>query len=320
MNPMKDAPRRGFTLADLCVLIAIVVLVAAAMLPSASHLGHGASRAKCSNNLRQIALAAQMYAYAEPDGSFPRTVYDGIGGAPTVYTGVQAPNPFGPGAPGPNDVTAALYLLLRTQEITHDAFICPSSPAERWDFAGRGPMAFSNFPGRQYVSYSYANPFPTKAAVGSGWRFDVRLGSNAPLAGDMNSGMPALLTTPYTASARQMAAVNSPNHNGEGQNVVFCDAHVEWQTTTPYCGVPLKDQPFRDNVYTAGLGTGTVVSGAPTDYPDMVLLPAYGDGPQPPPWKKAKAFPGLIAFIGAGVLLFVAGLIVAILARRSART
>jgi len=317
MNPMKDAPRCGFTLVDLCVLVSIFVLVGATVLPAAIHLGSSAGRrATCSNNLRQIALAAQMYALAEPKERFPRTVYDGVGGPPTAYTGVQSRNPFGPGGPAPNDVPAALYLLLRTQEITHAAFVCPSTDAEGWDFGGRGPVAFSNFPGRQYLSYSYANPYPTKAAVRSGWRFNTVLGAEAPLAADMNPGGPALLTTPHTASAGAMAAVNSPNHKGEGQNVVYCDAHVEWHAT-PFSGMPLADQPFRDNVYTAGLPTGTIVSGAPTGAADTVLLPTYGDGPQPPR-AKAKAYPGLPVLIAAGVMLFVAGLIVAILARRPA--
>src|SRR5262249_46619225 len=142
-----------------------------------------------------------------------------------------------------------------------------------------------------------ACPFATatgpSSAIGAGWKFNNSLGSDYPLASDMNPGVSALLATPHTAGRKEMSAVNSPNHFGDGQNVVYCDAHVEFQTT-PYCGAPQmgpNNMPasYRDNIFTVGLGGvsgpspgGSAVKGLPESPQDMVMLPTIADGSQPP--------------------------------------
>jgi hypothetical protein len=194
-----------------------------------------------------------------------------------------------PAVPAENDVSAAFFLLLKTQDITPEVFLCVSGPGERF-IPTDGMEMHSNFSSRLNVTYSYSNPYALHGAIANGWKFDNSQGSDFPLAADMNPGTPALLTTPFTAGHKQMVLVNSPNHGGDGQNVVYFDAHVEFQQT-PYCGSPVvstvSSAMYRDNIYTAGLGAGPrpggqVISGAPADAWDMVLLPAVVDGVQPP--------------------------------------
>jgi prepilin-type processing-associated H-X9-DG protein/prepilin-type N-terminal cleavage/methylation domain-containing protein len=51
----------GFTLLELLVVLAVVVLLAALMLPVLSRSQASARRIRCLSNLRQLGLAAQMY-------------------------------------------------------------------------------------------------------------------------------------------------------------------------------------------------------------------------------------------------------------------
>lgn len=52
---------RAFTLVELLVVLAIVAILAALLLPSLSQSRAGAQRAACVGNLRQLALATQLY-------------------------------------------------------------------------------------------------------------------------------------------------------------------------------------------------------------------------------------------------------------------
>ena len=230
-----------------------------------------------------------MLLYAtENKGSYPRTVFELGNGSPvpTAYTNPNAPDPFGPGGPAANDVSAALFLLLRTQDLTPNFFVCPSAPAgEPWDFGGKPPSQLSNFPGRQFLSYSYANPYPSRAAIDAGLRFTTALAPDFALAADMNSGMQSLAGVKPTSPRPHLEEVNSRNHGGQGQNVLYADGHVEWADTV-FCGMsrPLPGGGAeRDNIYTANMGVNSpsAISAAPRDPQDSVLLPRAIDGPIP---------------------------------------
>jgi prepilin-type processing-associated H-X9-DG protein len=121
------------------------------------------------------------------------------------------------------------------------------------------------------------------------------LSAEFAVAADMGTGAAALVTVPVTGSAAEMKAVNSRNHDGDGQNVMFGDGHVEF-LQNPFVGVG------RDNIYTAAGGSvpaGQPFATTPVHANDSVILPTILDGP-PPPIIRAEAGPW--AWVAAAAL------------------
>ena len=220
--PMRSI--RAFSLIELLVVVAVIALLIAIMVPVLSKAVESSRRATCATNLN--ALGKAMRIYLADTRSFPRTNYNPTPTgtynkanyiAVVAFSAARGYDPFntstttaaqncsgdgygGAGSHGEysrpydNDVTAALFLLVRQGRMNSKQFVCPSAagyfpdvgefPATRFTDAGASApkrvhgaysdngkqdtnMAWrSNFTKKKNLSYSVALPYSTSSWKG----------------------------------------------------------------------------------------------------------------------------------------------------------
>lgn len=257
--------RPGWTLIEVLVAIAIMGVLMALLFPTIERARHKAYIVDCAANLQQIGHALQTYAN-DNHGALPRTGYDPTQPL-TEATGAVSVDPFISTGPQPNDVTASAFLLLRFK-LPPRVMFCPYNDVHVYEPEPADPLTHSNFTDvRKNLGYSFANMYPSTAAVTAGYRWSNHQPADFALAADLNPGKvdtknDVLLPTPKS-SRNEMMKANSENHERDGQNVLYADGHVAF-SNNPFVG------RRGDNIYTTA---DKQITASPLDTNDSVLLP-----------------------------------------------
>jgi prepilin-type N-terminal cleavage/methylation domain-containing protein/prepilin-type processing-associated H-X9-DG protein len=258
--------RRAFTLLEILVCIAIVTILMAILLPALENVRHQGYIDKCASNLHSIGQALAIYAN-ENHGAFPRTAY--VPGAPITFgTNPAATDPFLAGGPVANDVTAAVFLLMRSEKMPPAVFICPYYDVIEYQADSADIDNRSNFTNEKInLGYSFADPYPDTPAVNAGYKWTASLSADLAIAADRNPGtdLPGddVINVSATSAQDTLDRGNSENHEKDGQNVLFGDGHVEWERTV-FCGVS------GDNIFA---NQNNLLNASPVTKDDSLLLP-----------------------------------------------
>jgi prepilin-type N-terminal cleavage/methylation domain-containing protein/prepilin-type processing-associated H-X9-DG protein len=113
--------RRGFTLVELLVVVVVVAALAALLLPALARAKQTALAARCVSNLRQLALATQLY-WDDHEGMTFRYLLSATNGGVTYWFGWLQDEGPGEGQRAFDPAPGALYPYLRGRGVE----VCPS--------------------------------------------------------------------------------------------------------------------------------------------------------------------------------------------------
>ncbi|MFN3648271.1 MAG: DUF1559 domain-containing protein [Armatimonadota bacterium] len=171
MNP-PARPRRGFTLVELTVVVAVIAILAAILFPVFAQAREATRRASCTANLHQIGMALHLYG-RDHDGRLP---------------------------PGHHDLTPLLGLYLNSWGV----FNCPSSP-HRIDLSPLpaprsgpippvGPGLLTEKPAGRYSAFQYRGGLTLEergeTPIAADWAFWHQGRSHVLLLGGRVEGVP----------------------------------------------------------------------------------------------------------------------------------
>ena len=196
--PSHRRTRRGFSLAELLVVLGVIALLMAILLPSLSAARRSAMRTSCRSNLREIGHAFNLYLDAQAQQRVPR-----VNPLPSMVPSLV------PGAPSPPE---ALEPYLAADS---DVWRCPADRISRPATLGV-PAGFETYHERETTSYLY-NTFFNAFSGGDAWQ--QALGAMRQRGGGGSTPSETRLFTDF-----------EPFHNTAGKpgamNYLFADFHV----------------------------------------------------------------------------------------------
>ncbi len=263
-----QARRRGLTRIDVAAVVAMLLLLLLVgsglywtLRPRAISGRELSPRIVCAANLKGIGTGLYTYSTENKD-VFPIAPH--LAATEAGRTSVE----YAPHAIGANNeresndtdlkvsTTRNFWVLVRDGASAPGSFICPvtadmkadiDDPLKCWDFGTTfDDCGTDDRTANSQVSYGYQVPYGTTGHPSADRHQRMVLAADrGPYSRALEIGVPNPGVPDLTANAdpANWSPWNSPNHGGEGQNVLYADSHADFQQT-PIVGVD------DDNIYT----------------------------------------------------------------------